>query len=46
MDVYPVALFDMEDDKGRDEKILCVPKGDPSWNSIETIEQILPHLLK
>ena len=46
IDVYPVALFDMEDDKGIDEKILCVPKSDPLWNYIETIEQIPPHLLK
>jgi inorganic pyrophosphatase len=46
IDVYPVALFDMKDDKGRDQKILCVPKNDPLWNYIETIEQIPPHLLK
>jgi inorganic pyrophosphatase len=36
----------MEDDKGIDEKILCVPKSDPLWNYIETIEQVPPHLLK
>ena len=46
MDVYPVALFDMADDKGRDQKILCVPKSDPLWNYIKTIEQVPPHLLK
>jgi inorganic pyrophosphatase len=46
IDVYPIALFDMEDDKGIDEKILCVPKSDPLWNYIETIEQVPPHLLK
>lgn len=46
IDVHPVALFDMEDDKGRDEKILCVPKTDPLWNFIETIDQVPPHLLK
>ena len=46
IDVHPVALFDMEDDKGIDEKILCVPETDPLWNYIETIEQIPPHLLK
>ena len=36
----------MEDDSGKDEKILCVPKSDPLWNYIETIEQVPPHLLK
>lgn len=46
IDVHPVALFDMEDDKGRDEKILCVPESDPLWNHIESIEQVPPHLLK
>jgi inorganic pyrophosphatase len=46
MEVHLVALFDMEDDKGRDQKILCVPKNDPLWNYIETIHQIPPHLLK
>jgi inorganic pyrophosphatase len=46
IEVYPVALFDMKDVKGRDEKILCVPKNDPLWNYIETIEQVPPHLLK
>lgn len=46
IDVYPVALFDMEDDKGRDQKILCIPKSDPLWNYIETVEQVPPHLLK
>ncbi len=46
IDVHPVALFDMEDDKGPDKKILCVPQTDPLWNYIETIEQVPPHLLK
>jgi inorganic pyrophosphatase len=46
IDVHPVALFDMEDDMGRDEKILCVPESDPLWNHIESIEQVPPHLLK
>jgi inorganic pyrophosphatase len=46
IDVHPVAMLDMEDDKGRDEKILCVPQRDPLWNFIETIEQVPPHLLK
>ncbi|MDW7732918.1 MAG: inorganic diphosphatase [Methanolobus sp.] len=46
INVHPVALFDMEDDKGRDEKILCVPETDPLWNYIETLEQVPPHLLK
>ncbi|AKB44946.1 MAG: inorganic diphosphatase [Methanosarcina vacuolata] len=46
IEVHLVALFDMEDDKGRDQKILCVPKNDPMWNYIETVEQVPPHLFK
>jgi inorganic pyrophosphatase len=46
IDVHLIALFDMEDDKGRDQKILCVPKNDPMWNYIETVDQVPPHLFK
>ncbi|MGB9929139.1 MAG: inorganic diphosphatase [Methanosarcina sp.] len=46
IDVHLVALFDMEDDKGRDQKLLCVPKNDPIWNHIERIDQVPPHLLR
>jgi len=45
IDVYPVALFDMVDYNGRDQKILCVPKNDPLCNFVETLEQVPPHLL-
>jgi inorganic pyrophosphatase len=30
--VRPIALFRMEDDKGIDDKVLCVPLSDPQWN--------------
>lgn len=46
IDVHLVALFDMEDDKGRDQKILCVPKSDPLWNYIEGVDQVPPHLFR
>ena len=29
IDVKPIALFRMEDDKGIDDKVLCVPLSDP-----------------
>jgi len=44
--VRPIGLFEMEDEKGPDEKILCVPVADPMWNQIETLEGVPPHLLK
>ncbi|HEX79115.1 MAG TPA: inorganic diphosphatase [Dehalococcoidia bacterium] len=46
MTVKPVGLFKMHDEKGPDEKILCVPVADPLWNHIETLEDVPPHLLK
>ncbi|WP_292372017.1 MULTISPECIES: inorganic diphosphatase [unclassified Methanosarcina] len=46
IDVHIVALFDMEDDKGRDQKILCVPKSDPLWNYIVAVDQVPPHLFR
>lgn len=42
----PVALFKMWDEKGEDDKILCVPVRDPLWNHIHDISQVPPHLLK
>jgi inorganic pyrophosphatase len=36
----------MADDKGPDEKIICVPVSDPIWNSLNNLADINPHLLK
>ena len=38
--VKPIAVFQMADDKGRDEKILCVPRDDPNWNVFEHLDDI------
>ena len=38
--VKPIALFKMRDDKGSDEKILCVPLSDPNWNTLEKLEDL------
>jgi inorganic pyrophosphatase len=38
--VKPIALFKMEDDKGIDDKILCVPLRDPLWNTLDTLEDL------
>ena len=40
IDVKPIALFRMEDDKGIDDKVLCVPLSDPGWNKMERLEDI------
>ena len=45
IDVKPIALFRMEDDKGVDDKILCVPLSDPGWNTMERLDD-LPNQLR
>jgi len=40
IDVKPIALFRMEDDKGIDDKVLCVPLTDPGWNKLEKLEDV------
>ena len=46
IEVKPVGVFKMHDEKGPDEKILCVPITDPLWNHIERLKDVPPHLLK
>jgi inorganic pyrophosphatase len=40
----PIGLFKMRDEKGSDEKILCVPLRDPVWSHVEQLEDLLPTL--
>ena len=35
-----VALFRMEDDKGQDDKVICVPDHDPNWEDVDEMEDI------
>jgi inorganic pyrophosphatase len=42
--VKPIALFKMRDEKGEDDKIVCVPTHDPGWNSAETLDDITEQL--
>ncbi len=38
--VKPIALFKMRDDKGEDDKVLCVPLHDPNWNAMERLDDL------
>jgi inorganic pyrophosphatase len=40
IDAKPIALFRMEDDKGQDDKILCVPLHDPEWNTLDELDDL------
>ena len=46
MEVKPIGVFHMADDKGADEKVICIPVSDPIWNSLNNLSDINPHLLK
>ena len=43
--VEVVGMLEMCDEKGEDEKILCVPRHDPNWTGIERLED-LPEQLR
>jgi len=35
-----IALFRMRDDKGVDDKVVCVPEHDPNWRHVERLEDL------
>ncbi len=41
----PVGMFMMTDEAGGDAKVLCVPAGDPRWETITDLADLDPHLL-
>ncbi len=43
IDVKPIGVFYMEDEKGQDEKILCVPVSDPIWNKVNKFSDVNSH---
>ena len=46
VEVKPIGVFYMSDDKGKDEKIICVPIGDPLMSELNDLDDINNHLLK
>jgi inorganic pyrophosphatase len=40
----PVGIFWMEDEKGPDAKIICVPLGDPRWDQVRDLGDMPTHL--
>lgn len=41
----PLGVFYMEDEKGRDAKIICVPNGEPLWEDVKDIGELPAPLL-
>ena len=44
MEVKPIGVFHMTDEKGPDEKIICVPVSDPNASRLEDLSDLNPHL--
>jgi inorganic pyrophosphatase len=40
----PVAVFSMEDEKGPDDHVVCVPCGDPNWTEVRDVNDLRAEL--
>ncbi|MCI4674433.1 inorganic diphosphatase [Candidatus Mycolicibacterium alkanivorans] len=45
VEARPVAMFKMVDEAGGDDKVLCVPAGDPRWDHIQDLHDVPQHEL-
>lgn len=45
IEIKPIGLFKMWDEKGPDEKILGVPVLDPQWNWLNSLKDVPKHIL-
>jgi inorganic pyrophosphatase len=45
VEARPVGMFQMVDEAGGDDKVLCVPAGDHRWEHIEDIGDVPEHQL-
>ncbi len=45
MEARPVGMLKMTDDKGKDYKILAVPKGDPRFHHVYDLPHLSQHIL-
>jgi inorganic pyrophosphatase len=44
LEVRPVGLLNMIDERREDQKVLAVPSRNPRFDSIHTIDQVFPHI--
>ena len=42
----PIGVLEMRDEKGGDDKVLCVALGDPNQEHVERLDQVRPHRLR
>lgn len=43
---YPIGVVKMIDKDAMDEKVICIPFGDPEYNDVKDITELPSHLLK
>ena len=41
----PVGMLKMHDDKGQDNKVLCVAEDDPNYSHVQTLADLPPHFM-
>jgi inorganic pyrophosphatase len=46
IEVKPIGVLEMSDEKGEDQKILSAPLADPRWNEVNDINDVPAHILK
>jgi len=46
VEVKPIGVFHMSDEKGPDEKIICVSVSDPIWSGLNDLSDVNPHIIK
>jgi len=44
--VRPIGVLEMEDEKGKDDKLICVPIKDPRWDHVKDIKDLPDHFVK
>ena len=42
--VRPIGIFRMADEKGPDDKVICVPIHDPTWGKLSDVHDVPPEL--
>jgi inorganic pyrophosphatase len=46
VEARPVGIMWMQDEKGPDGKVICVPPTEPRWYDVQDIDQLHPDLLR
>ncbi len=46
VEARPIGVLGMEDERGRDDKILAVPVGDPRFSEVRDLKDLAPHWLR